>query len=126
MIQAWSHSSQKFRQYGQNMKTNQLTKGQARRVMYIENKDGLIDGVSARIGWVEFSKTGRTIYYRDRSLKIAKGGGIAGNFFDVETGEEFWISGIKKRGSNAHPAESIVPLIDEDAKEEYERLRQDV
>lgn len=28
----------------------QLTKGLKRRVMYVENKDGDIDGVAARIG----------------------------------------------------------------------------
>jgi len=44
------------------MKNNQLTKGEKRRVMYVENKDGDIDGAKARIGWVEFSKTGLTVY----------------------------------------------------------------
>lgn len=106
------------------MKRNQLTRGYPRRVMYIENKEGLIEGAAARVGWVRFSKTGRTVYYRNRSLKMTKGGGISGNFLDAETGEAFWISGIKKRGSNAHPAEFIIPEIDEDARDEYTRLRQ--
>jgi hypothetical protein len=105
------------------MKRNQLTQGQARRVMYIENKDGLIDGVSARIGWVEFSKTGRTVYYRGLALTAMKGGGVAGNFLDPETGEEFWVSGVKRRGSNAHLAESVAAVVDDNAKEEYESLR---
>jgi hypothetical protein len=105
------------------MKINQLTQGQSRRVMYIENKDGLIEGIAARIGWVEFSKTGRTLYYRGRSLAAAKGGGVRGNFICEETGQEFWVSGIKKRGSNSHPSESVSIAIDEDAKEEYERIR---
>ena len=59
------------------MKTNQITKGETRRLMYVENKDGEIDSAVARIGWVEFSKSGRTIYYRGRTLKRAKGGGIS-------------------------------------------------
>ena len=105
------------------MKTNQLTRGEERRVMYIENKNGLIDGACARIGWVSFSKTGRTVYYKDRVLKAIGGRGVRGNFVDEKTGEEFWVSGIKKRGSNAHPAEAVVPAVDGDAKEEYERLR---
>ena len=105
------------------MKNNQLTKGQERRVMYVENKDGLLDGADARIGWVEFSKTGRTVYYKGRSLKAIGGRGIRGNFMDEETHEEFWVSGVKKRGSNVHPAESATPVIDDDAQEEYERLR---
>lgn len=100
------------------MKNSQLTKGETRQIMYIENKDGDIDGADARIGWVEYS----TVYYRGRSLKRAKGGGIRGNHYDEETGEEYWISGIKKRGTNAHWAESVEIYIDDDAKQEYERL----
>ncbi|MCW9024711.1 MAG: hypothetical protein OQK73_08500 [Gammaproteobacteria bacterium] len=57
------------------MKNNQLTKGENCRVMYVENKDGDIDGVDARIGWVTFSKSGRSVYYRGKTLKRAKGGG---------------------------------------------------
>lgn len=104
------------------MKTNQLTRGQVRRVMYVENKDGEIDGARARIGWVEFSKSGLTVYYRGRSFSRMKGAGIRGNYFDEETGEEYWISGVKKRGANGHWAESVSIIIDDDAKEEYERL----
>jgi len=104
------------------MKNNQLTKGENRRVMYIENKDGDIDGVDARIGWVTFSKSGRSVYYRGKTLKRAKGGGIVGNHFDEETGEEYWVSGIKKRGTNTHWAESASVEVDEDAMEEYERI----
>ena len=104
---------------------SQLTKGLARRVMYLENKDGHIGGVAARIGWVSLSKTGKTIYYRDRVLQKAKGGGVRGNFFDVESGEEFWISGVKQRGSNMHPAESGVTVeVDADAVDEYRSIRQ--
>lgn len=91
--------------------------------MYVENEDGSIDGIEARIGWVEFSKSGRTVYYRGRTLKRAKGGGIRGNYYDEETGEEYWISGVKKRGSNAHWAESTSVSIDQDAREEFERIR---
>ncbi|MEM6413538.1 MAG: hypothetical protein AAF720_02655 [Pseudomonadota bacterium] len=100
---------------------NQLTRGQKQRVMYVENKDGDIDGAVARIGWVTFSKTGKSVYYRGRTL--AKANGISGNFTDVDSREEYWVSGIKKRGSNVHWAESIEVLIDDDAREEYQRLR---
>ena len=101
---------------------NQLNRGMGRRVMYVENKDGLIEGVTARIGWVVFSKSGRTVYYRGRAL--SKGRGVSGNFFDVVTGEEYWLSGIKRRGSNAHPAESGISIeIDPDAVEEYRSIK---
>lgn len=105
------------------MKTNQLTQGKERRVMYIENKDGLLEGAHARIGWVSFSKSGRTVYYQGRSLAAIGGRGIRGNFLDVETGEEFWVSGVKKRGVNSHYADSASIVVDDDAKVEYEHLR---
>lgn len=100
---------------------SQLTRGLKRRLMYVENKDGTIDGVPGRIGWVSFSRTGQTVYYRDRELCKARG--IRGNFFDVATREEYWVSGVKKRGSNMHRAERIAIEIDEDALAEYCALR---
>jgi len=102
------------------MKT-QLNRGLKRRLMYVENKDGLIDGVNARIGYVTFSKTGKTIYYRGRELLKAQG--IRGNFLDVGTREEYWVSGVKKRGSNVHWAESASVRVDEDAVTEYRTVK---
>lgn len=102
------------------MKT-QLTQGLKRRLMYIENKDGLILDSDARIGWVTFSKTGQTIYYAGKSFLKARG--PSGNFVDLETHEEYWISGVKTRGSNVHYAESASVVIDDDAREAYEEQR---
>lgn len=106
------------------MKPNQLNQGQLKRVMYIENKEGLIDGAQARIGWVTFSKTGKTIYYRDKTFFSTGARGVKGNYRDSDTYEEYWISGIKKRGSNAHRYEPVASItIDDDAQAEYERLK---
>lgn len=71
----------------------QLNRGLSRRLMYVENKSGDIDGVRGRIGWVTFSKTGQTVYYSGLELGKIKGGGISGNFFDPATGDEYWVSG---------------------------------
>ena len=90
--------------------------------MYVETKDGTLDGIEGRIGWVTFSKTGKTVYYRNRTLYKSKQA-IRGNFVDEHTGEEYWVSGVKKRGSNAHWAEHPGIRIDEDAVEEYNRIR---
>jgi hypothetical protein len=99
---------------------NQLTRGAKRRVLYVENKDGTVDGANGRIGWVTFSKTGQSVYYRDKVLR--KISGIRGNFREETTGEEYWVSGVKKRGSNGHWAEAPAIVVDEDAREEYERI----
>ena len=107
--------------------TDQRTRGLPQRLMYVENRNGgLIDGSPARIGWVSFSKTGKTVYYRSLELASIGGSGISGNFMDAETREEYWVSGVKKRGSNNHPKErSVRTEIDADALDAYQSLRAD-
>jgi hypothetical protein len=86
------------------------------RIMYIESKG---DGISGpgRIGRVTFSKTGKSIYYRGRMFQSLKGYGFKANYFDAETGEEYWISGCKKDGSD-HLYGGTTE-IDDDVREEY-------
>jgi hypothetical protein len=78
----------------------------APRNMYVEQKsDGnrwLDDRGPAEIGEVTFSQTGKTIYFKGKSFERIKGGGVAGNYRCVETGDEYWITGVKKRGTNRH------------------------
>lgn len=85
------------------------------KIMYIEYKgDGLAG--QGRIVRVHFSKTGKTIYYNGKSLQSLKGGYKA-NYFDIDTGEEYWISGCKKGGDDTlYPA---IIEIDEEVREEY-------
>lgn len=90
--------------------------------MYVELKTGYSDNGPARIGRVRFSKTGQTVYYRDKSLRRIPGGGISANHRDTETGEQYWISGVKRNGEDRHWAGSGRVEVDEDAREEYERL----
>ncbi|HVV37559.1 MAG TPA: hypothetical protein VHC63_13195 [Acidimicrobiales bacterium] len=92
------------------------------RIMYVELKSGYNDDGPAWIGRVSFSKTGRTVYYRGRTLQRKPYGGGPGNHFDVETGEEFWISGVKKSGQDRHWAGKGTVEVDEDARDEYTRL----
>ena len=102
---------------------NQLNKGQQKRLIYIEYKSGEIEGHKARVGWVTFSKSGKSIYYRNLMFSPIKGGGISGNYFCETLEGEFWISGIKKRGSNAHWAEYANIHIDTDAVEAYNEIK---
>lgn len=90
--------------------------------MYVELKTGYNDNGPARIGRVTFSKTGRTIYYRGKSLRRIPGGGISANHRDVETGEQYWVSGVKKNGEDRHWAGAGQVEIDEDVRAEYEAL----
>jgi hypothetical protein len=72
----------------------------AGRIMYIECKAGGLTG-PARIGRVTFSQTRRTLYYRGQKFQSLKGAGFKSNYFDVETGEDYWISGPKRNGGDA-------------------------
>jgi hypothetical protein len=68
--------------------------------MYIECKAGNLTG-QARIGRVTFSQTGRTIYYRGRKFQSLKGKEFKSNYYDLDTGEDYWISGPKRGGGDA-------------------------
>ena len=90
---------------------------------YIELKSGgYSDNGPAWIAYVEQSKTGRTLYFNGRGLMKRKGqrrGAGGGNYFDVETGESFWVSGVKKNGQDRHWAGSGKVLIEASALGEY-------
>jgi hypothetical protein len=106
------------------------------RIMYIEQKTG---EARAFIGRVTFSKSGKTLYYRNLAFVPSGGRGIFGNHVgyerqaydawvnaklgDVPTPpyEEFWISGPKKDGGDRWHGIGTTPVIhiDEDVREEY-------
>jgi hypothetical protein len=90
-----------------------------RRLLYIELKSGYSDNGPAWISNVAFSKSGETIYFNGKALKRMHKGGIAGNFYDLESGDEYWVSGVKKDGSNRHWAGSGKIQIDIHALSEY-------
>ena len=86
-------------------------------IMYLELKRELTG--PARIGRVTFSKSGKTIYYRGQRFQSLKGQGYKANYFDVATGEKYWISGCKKNGEDRLYGEQVPVEIDEDVREEY-------
>ena len=88
--------------------------------MYIECKAGGLAG-PARIGRVSFSKTGKTIYYRGRAFRSLKGDGFKSNFYEVESGDPYWISGPHKDGGDRLHGGRAVIEIDADARTEYWR-----
>jgi hypothetical protein len=89
--------------------------------MYIENKSEGLEG-SARIGRVYFSKTGKTLYYRGKKFRSLKGSGFKANYFDICTGEEYWISGPRKDGNDRLYGGNRGVLIDENIREQYQQL----
>lgn len=89
------------------------------QIMYIEHKTNQNDNGSAWIGKVEFSKSGQTIYFNNQAFKKLKAGGINSNYYDLVTGEEYWISGVKKNGQDRHRVGSGKVKIDIEIIDEY-------
>ena len=87
----------------------------ARLLKYVERCTGANHNGEAWIGFAETSKSGRTVYFNGRAYALTTGGGSAGNAYDVETNELYWISGVKKRGTNRHWAGSGRIAVSEDA-----------
>ena len=86
-------------------------------LMYIELKTGYSDDGPAWIGYVKTSKTKKTIYFNDHAFQKYNGG--YSNYVDIENGDEYWISGLKKRESNRHWAGHGKIMIDRRAVNEY-------
>jgi hypothetical protein len=90
------------------------------RIMYIEYKGRGLTG-PARIGRVTFSRSGRTLHYRGQAFQSLKGSGFNANYFDLETGEHYWISGPRRDGADRLYGERMPVEIDDDVREEYWR-----
>lgn len=88
------------------------------KIMYVELKTGYSDDGPAWIGNVEFSKSGRTAYFANKAFKHAG----KGHFGDIETGENYWISGVKKNGEDRHVFGKGKIQIDKTIVEEYLKL----
>jgi len=92
--------------------------GHRTRIMYIESKAGNLTG-PARIGRVMYSKTKATMYYHGKEFRSLKGAGFKANYYEVETGEEYWISGPRQDGNDSLYATNVAAEIDSDVSDEY-------
>ena len=90
------------------------------KIMYIENKSEGLEG-SARIGRVYFSKSGKSLYYRGLTFLSLKGAGFKANYFDVETGDHYWISGPRKDQNDRLYGGNRGVKVDEDVLDEYQK-----
>lgn len=88
------------------------------RIMYIESK---VDGLQgpARIGRVTFSQSGATLYYQGKAFRSLKGSGFKSNYYEVETGDHYWISGPRRDGHDCLYGGSRGVEVDDDVAEEY-------
>ncbi len=85
--------------------------------MYVELKTGYSDNGPGWIGLAFYSKSGRTLYFN--GLAFSKGNSDGGNHYEILSGDYYWISGIKKTGSNRHWAGYGKIKIDKNVVTEY-------
>ena len=93
----------------------------ANDIRFIELKTSYQDNGPAWICRVQASRSGRTVYFANRALKRSPRC-IKGNHFDLESGEEYWVSGVKKDGRDRHWAGSGKIRIERSAVDEYLEL----
>jgi len=89
-----------------------------RRLMYIEKGTGYNHDGPAWIGYVDFSRTGRKAYFNGQAFSSGKGTGRC-----VETGDLYWLSGVKKRGTNRHVFGHGKILVSRDALVDFLALK---
>jgi hypothetical protein len=59
-------------------------------------------------------------HYKDKSFQSLKGRGFKANYYETETGNEYWISGPRRDGLDRLYGKSALFVdIDEDVREEY-------
>lgn len=85
--------------------------------MYIEFRGPDDRLVSARIGRVSFSKSGKTLYYTGKAFLRA---GRA-EYTEVDSRDRYWITGARKDGNDrgGNRPGSFRIEIDEDVRQEY-------
>ena len=71
-------------------------------IKYIELKTGFNHNGPAFIGLVSFSKSGKTLYFNGKAFQRIGSDRMRGNYYDIESGDEYWISGVKKNQSDKH------------------------
>lgn len=89
----------------------------AARVMFIQLKTGYnTDKGPAWISSLRFNKTWKTAYWHGRTLHRWQGSDA--NFYDVETREEFWVSGPHRDRPDARYS-GVQPTVDDDIRDVY-------
>ena len=89
------------------------------RLIYVELKSGYAGNGPAWIDIAGASKSGNTVYSNGKAFRSLKGSGVNGNYYDIDTHEEYWISGIKKNNQDRHWTGGGKILISHDAIDAY-------
>lgn len=86
---------------------------------YIELKTNHQHDGPAWIADVEQSRSGSTVYFNNCALRRIVGGGILGNYINIENDDEYWVSGPKKEGGDRHYKGAGIILVSREALKDY-------
>jgi hypothetical protein len=86
------------------------------KLIYVEDKSTGLTG-EAWIGRGFYSRTGQTVYFNGQVFQRVKG--YKYNHIDIETGDAYWISGVKKDGTDRLYNERLPITMDESVEGEY-------
>lgn len=89
------------------------------KLIYVELKTGYNDDGPAWIGHGMYNRTGKTLYFNGQ---VFSGSSTTGNHKHVGTGNQYWVSGVKKNGKDRRYAAGKI-YIDTDAVADYKQLR---
>jgi len=89
-------------------------------IVYVEKANGSNHDGEAWIGKCTYSKSGLSIYFDGRGFKRQKG--FSSNYYDLDTGEYYWISKVKTNGEDRHEFGKGIIKIDKNIVEEYLQL----
>jgi hypothetical protein len=91
----------------------------ADRVMFVQLKTGHnTDKGPCWISVVRFNRSWKTAYWHGKTLRRWPGMFDA-NFHDIDTKEEYWVSGPHRDRADTRYS-SINPTVDDDAREAYQ------
>jgi hypothetical protein len=86
--------------------------------MFVQLKTGHgTDLGPAWISVVRFTKSWATAYWHGKTLRRAQGPDT--NFYDVDTREEYWVSGPRRDRADTRYS-NIRPTVDDEARDAYE------
>ena len=88
-------------------------------LIFVELKSGHNDDGPAWIGFAKYSKSHATVYFNGKAFKTLGGQGVGGNYCEAESGDTYWISGVKKNRQDRHWAGHGKIKIDKKAVESY-------
>jgi len=93
------------------------------RIMFVHLKSGYnTDEGPSWITRLQFTKSWRTAYFHGRTLTRVAGTPFANadaNFYDVESGDQYWISGPKRDRTDARYGHGK-PIVEDDVQAEYD------